>query len=999
MALFTEISERPEIVGHWTIPTPELPVHMGIHPVALPPGSFFVAGGIDGDHEGAAIRLAGMRLLVNVPALAELGSASTHWEDWGVHQLWPFRIRQTNGDHDVYGFLMWNRQTEKVYTLAFVEGTTDLSDPHAPVNAVDATLTQTVTGGGDETFAGGLTAVVARGRYLYMYAAEAGKNRTLWWDWDRWSLGGNNGKINQQGWVFDYLGIPDTSTSVEVYGGLTDAEIAYAGITLAPSPPNTTLNCVASVAGAQLPGAITVTCHFYKNGEDVAFRSQTCVWGAPTWSTTLLAANWPTDAWMLSVRFEDDAGNFYPQNVVGLPRFHRDYTTQLSGVMLAGGYALGVTIFDPERNRETGLAKVIHYVTAGQTQEWIPAAADDYYYIELRDAIGAESTPLALDDKTALLLWKKYGSWATPSSGDVDQSPVETLQFTGYNDVCIHWQTVVNGTFLGPHIMFGKGASSSDDAYVDFVSCTDASVGGGTYHDDQADEYRVWDSVSEFNLDGIVAVVVYGGMTWAVQQRDGLFYLLWSDTRDFRLENFPLANEYALDYKSATGLSFAPLGDSLFLFGDGPVYQMARDGIDIAVVERRGHFSPVSREAVCAVDTTAYAVCETGFFMFDGLSGTPIRSRLVDRLLKRRWADPAVRSTLQVAYDEALDVLVIHCAATAQTALLWLGLNRLTVLEGAFYQFVRELSLPDSVGEYRRRVIFFNWHGRFAMLRVPLDSYGTDYTMHDVHDYGSGTVPTKLHAYCYDTSTTTIDDMPVTKLRLKLSPAGAQWTATGHHKNGLTVAFLTGSRRGELHQLWHNDNPAADDDEICIRGTLTDLATSVEGQWLAIDPVPLVVVGAPLIGIDPDRGIYHERKHIGLAGVILTDIEGTDAAQLSEIPTLRVGVCASGALTAGEPAPAPTGYESDPWYYLPDAGPLPRFLDEGHASVVSADVPAAYGAPADLIPTDTQEALAPDDGGATGLVLHPFVISDVAGLRFSLCEMSFRGIISASEKD
>ncbi len=127
-----------DIVVQWTLDAADLPVHHGIHPAQVPEGAWSVATGVDARTSGAVRRGMGNKLFMDLIAhsswqTAVLANAGIlDWRDRTAHECFPFTIAQTNGSGHVYGLVIWNRSTDKIYIAYFVDGYHDPENPYSP---------------------------------------------------------------------------------------------------------------------------------------------------------------------------------------------------------------------------------------------------------------------------------------------------------------------------------------------------------------------------------------------------------------------------------------------------------------------------------------------------------------------------------------------------------------------------------------------------------------------------------------------------------------------------------------------------------------------------------------------------------------------------------------------------------------------------------------------------------------------------------------------------
>lgn len=176
--------------------------------------------------------------------------------------------------------------------------------------------------------------------------------------------------------------------------------------------------------------------------------------------------------------------------------------------------------------------------------------------------------------------------------------------------------------------------------------------------------------------------------------------------------------------------------------------------------------------------------------------------------------------------------------------------------------------------------------------------------------------------------------------------------------------------------------------------------TDLRGCWIAISPVPMTLIGAPLQGVTTQSG--YDRKEVGACSYNITRLRGTDSDRLTNFAMIRMGVCTIDALFSGEPVAVPTSaWHSDtygPQGLIPGPAPLPRFIDLTDAGVILTDAPALGTAPTENLPAENIGYL-DQPYGFSGPILCPVIISDVSGVSFDLTSFSISGTIFPADVD
>lgn len=876
-----------EFNPNWTLSVADLAVHHGIHPAQVPEGAWSVATGVDGRNAGAVRRGMGNKLFMDLIAnsswqTAVLNNAGiTDWRDRTAHECFPFTVAQTNGSGHVYGLVIWNRSTDKIYLAYFVDGYHDPTNPYSP-----APIWQTwrlVTATTD------LTATVrphvySTGRFIFLCAQDGSATyypMVAWFDYDRWSLGGNNGKPNDNGFVFDYMGVPAT-TNLQ-----TD-------------------NSVTNAAG--------------------------------------------------------------------------------SGYTIKGQYKISGRLVDTNRNRVTNMAPV-------------DAVPDTWYNDKVQktgsftlqiDRTGVNELGSGTESRKN---WDEYQAWASLGSQDDDVLASDELFLGDQMGVYDAWLTTVPSPNPIVKANLFSNATRSDTTTVDEIPFSDLALASATQYDPTLDVFRPFGNI-DLSIQYLSSISVYQGITVASMEESGFVKLIWSDLRDVRLENFPFTQEYITKFRMPPGsddrvlIGMREASDYLYILGDGPVYRARRVGNYFDVVQVHDSFALVGRDALCSNGTAVFAVCTSGVWMFDGSTGSATRVQSLDRLLRDRWMDKDLWSEIQCAYDSALDAVYILCPGLAEAVVLWLGSNRVTMEQGCYFRWLREANIISDSGDLGRRAMFVTWGGRAVYPRFYRDPDVVQYTFGGYEDTLT-TIPTTLNAKITSASNTTFNLESATKIDLvKADASSYSFTATA--LGDATVAVLSGPLAGNIYACLTNTSGSSTS-SLYIRGTVS--TTSLANAWVAISPVPFMLVGGPLNG--DSQMPWFQRKHILWTAPVPTKFEG-ETTNFTGFAAFRCGITSTNGIFDAEELQAPDASGGSARIVArPDPGPLSRWVSMTSSDTVLAECPVAGTAPSETQPWLNVGALNPPEG-ATQNLPYPVLVCDASNFLFDLLSCQYTGQISPS---
>lgn len=1040
----------------WNTLLQNLQVHHGIHPGFMPFGSFHVATGIDGGVDGLCRRSKGNRLWAD---LIRNGSFKTTYlnsgaiADFRQRSFWevlPFNIQATNKNVRVHGFVFWFPTTSpsgNLWLAYKVEGYHDVS-PGSPEDPFTRPFEYTqvrnteVSGGAVYNMAE-RPSVATSGRFLYIVNPQGDvPNITLWFDWDRWVNGGNNGLANYGGWRSDYFGIP--SPAVLRVVGLQEP-YRHPGVnrviggTLYRKVPVTTVAEDESVhAIGQSPDGASVLLHLdisLTNLVTAPFILEVKRDDEAGW-TDAIATNIAQRTDVVAgqyVKFEIGAQvgtriMYYRfKDSAGTPNYY-GYTNGSSGIpfrlKIGAGYAkrgryrIAARLVDTNRNRYSNMIRMTNvYLPAGNDfalastltesgiSGGIPQSTNQHMSFRIITDDTANSWGAV--NEVANSAWTEFQAWCTQAGPAPEDDPGETFNLGDQMSCDNAWTTGV----------LSDGATSTEASICSHVRImhkslravgpgtelnpknmpfTDQSLAGsdpisGKYNPNSHD-YRVWGtSTSTVNpINPIHAIHSYQGITLAAILEGGAYKLIWSDGTQFAPENFPLGNIYELAYQTGDNLAFVEASDYIYLFGDGPVYQIRRDGIFLDVLKLDGSIPLASRNSAASTGNGIIAVAENGVFVLDGVSGSRVRLKSLDRLMRDRWSNRRLHKYIQVAYDAAQDAVHILCPGVAESVTLWLGADRITMQDGALFSFLRTLKTLDGARGWVDRSMWVNWLGKICYPVLTEESSNTydNYTMHGLTDQYSQTAPGTWNAKVSGMSTTTVNGVSCTILTLT-DAAGNAFTHTTNLLAGSTVLFLTGLRKGEIHQVWWSTSGSATQSVINVRGDITSLGSLV-GSWVALSPVPMMLCSGPLPG-DTGRQ-FHQRKHVLGTKFVVDRISGSDVNNLTGFNPVRCGVSDIPGFINMEPLPSPdiATDTASALLWLPDTGALSRWIRLSDASVRLTDSTLSAL-------TVQANSLSPRDGVA-GRILMPVWICEASGVVFDLLSLEWTGIIGATEK-
>jgi len=253
------------------------------------------------------------------------------------------------------------------------------------------------------------------------------------------------------------------------------------------------------------------------------------------------------------------------------------------------------------------------------------------------------------------------------------------------------------------------------------------------------DPGRVYDVVAEQvgELGSCLGACFYQGCVVAVEDRSGSLMVRWSNPWRDEPENFPDLNTFPLDVPSS-GLRdyvrLVPAGDYVVCIAGSTVVRVQKAG-SIMQAWKIGNIPKLAgRNAACAGPGGIVVVATVGgLYEVNAASGRINPVSDASTLFTERWKEHLRNDgKLSVAWDSILNVVYVHNGVLGETAMLWLGTGRLTVVRwhGASV-VVSAPRLTDGTSP----VIYCVWPGRFVTHpnwnrdhTVPLTMSGAVYT-------------------------------------------------------------------------------------------------------------------------------------------------------------------------------------------------------------------------------------------------------------------------------
>lgn len=610
-----------------------------------------------------------------------------------------------------------------------------------------------------------------------------------------------------------------------------------------------------------------------------------------------------------------------------------DSTETSGGLALIGGYRYGGRLVDSLRLRASNPGWDPPSINGGIVKGWpSPSQANGSLFVAAEGHTRANLswvTSVGVGDKS---LWDRYQMMSTLGGVDADG-----MEIAGSGSFYIVDEMPTRTQF---QTQTGSDTSVAGkaDIFIDDQRKEDYSVTRQNWPTQEGD--LATGQAFDFNLDyyydwyeeGLCysACVYKGCIVKAVNlisrgnEQDytsvGLYRdkvsLIWTDTRRFALENTPLPFHYETEYPVpkitslwATGFTSqnqarrdaikrARIGmgiasDYLYVFGEGPIYRMFKDGATMSVNQLSQSLVLLSRASVCSAGYALFVAAESGIFMLDGASGTITQLTILDRLIRDRWKSDVMRETVQLAYDSVLDVVCILCAAAGEMVKIWLGSRKIS-MESCNYSYIRSISVPTNAGRTSSRVLFSTYGGKILYMNNVETTNLNQYTQH-----GMGLTDKSMVVKVLTANTGVYGGYSSTRLLIGnlTDISSSTWKPNNLLLTEITITVMTGPLQYRTYQTTAYLDPD-NDGYIYLSGTLS--AIDFVGALLQVSSTPMMVVGGPLAGRSQMR--YLERKHVDFSLPILPTIKG-DVSWQTETPLVLSGVCGETAITSAENIP------------------------------------------------------------------------------------------------
>jgi hypothetical protein len=186
--------------------------------------------------------------------------------------------------------------------------------------------------------------------------------------------------------------------------------------------------------------------------------------------------------------------------------------------------------------------------------------------------------------------------------------------------------------------------------------------------------------------------------------------LAWSPAHRFAPEIFNSANQYRTRLSADKPVAIATVGQYIVVVGDGPVVRLERSGSTVDILEMPASLDLVGPSAIAEVQGSLLAVCRDNVYLIEPVSNAIMPVEPLARLMRDYWASPP--DVISVAYDRQLQAVFIQNAQRAQTVVLWMHNQTITLLADMLFDWVKELNIGGA-----RRAVFISPTGRFVYPR------------------------------------------------------------------------------------------------------------------------------------------------------------------------------------------------------------------------------------------------------------------------------------------
>lgn len=711
-----------------------------------------------------------------------------------------------------------------------------------------------------------------------------------------------------------------------------------------------------------------------------------------------------------------------------------------NGLMLAGRYRFASRLIDSFRRRYSNMAWNLPTYVGSQPSmaAEVSVADDDFALVDLNTAGPVTAQSSSADRRT----WDRYQTFstfssqdiATPGGGDftlLDEMPLHPSFINGgatpaTTRARVYPDTDRAETFA---VFDGDGTLRQSQPMTDRALASNAIVYNPT-----ADDCLDWNE-----MNGIFGAAFYKGLHVCVAslrakksdgtlaESSGLLDIVWSDTRTFAPENFPVGNRFTTQYSEQRpapvtsptvqldqmrfrpAIAMVECSGSLYIFGGGPVYRVQRreDG-SVNVETVSDGVKIISRDSVASYGQGAVVVTDSGVFLLDGSTGSMSPVRGLDRLIRDRWIWPGAQHNVQCAYDSIMDAVYILNPDSAELVTMWLATNRITMDANANFSFLREMFLPTVAGgPLSKRALFMTWFGKICYpdnKHTPIER--GRYTMHGLRSYGGKlTLPSEFNPRVRMVEQVTVSGTPLAgqpwpplggrMARIHLEDSnGVPISMSKMIASGITITFLSGIAVGRSYQTYYQSSVAPGlVDYVDVpwgeyTGSAIFLDSSLVGSRVALSTVRFLMIGGSLPGTSLKRHLQRKHVHAMLPVLSRTDSEFNLAQQ--HVGVMVVGTCNPSHLLDSEGdgnSPIPSRPRFD---QLPDWISRDTFLTLGETpkAGTSYDVDKPY--------TNYVYLNAPF--GTAGAIILPVLACNASAAGFRLLEWYVDGQISTSEK-
>lgn len=535
----------------------------------------------------------------------------------------------------------------------------------------------------------------------------------------------------------------------------------------------------------------------------------------------------------------------------------------------------------------------------------------------------------------------------------------------------------------GPFYKIYIGAANASTGFaVRIFAAADSSTASSLNDEDFPLQYQY----SPFN-DEVLAlgdsplIHHWQDVTFALETRGAYYDLRWSPSFRLEPENFPSVNTFPtlLRVEDRYSCQFVPAGDMLYLFGSDQAYRIQKVGNSVAVEPILEGIPFVYRMAFARVGGTIYALTMVGLLEIDAATGAARLNPVVDEIIRERWRGtlaPADRTApFSMSYHAELGCLFIHNRVNKETLCLWLLAGRQSLL--IEQPAVLTVTAVDPAVKTKQTAM---WINRYRRLMWPNVARATTQPQTN-----SGMV---LYASAADKYNAQITNITTSGSNLQIDFGSNLFTYDGSSglitMNGLAIWFLTGNQAGQCYSVQSNDA-----NSLVLTATAWKAGgTPAVGDWVALDPIPLALVGCPCYNLAGEEPGLWRYKITSLCPQV-TKVASTGAAAQQRtdftaipLPILTLGATRDSLLTQD-------------W---------PKTLEHG---ATDQEAPLVRtGTVADKYVTDRKGVLAEDEAGRNagymkgydGLILYPTVTCLLSNITFDITRLRVEGSRELTER-